>query len=272
MTKLKRRIVSAFAAVALLAATGGAFADYAIKDGGGVTRTLFAFVCQTSKICPAHVLIDSSGNEISPAISSKQDTTNLNLGAPGDTACASDTGSCGHNALLQRIAQRLTTLVNGSFRTTYRIAGIVTPAASATDVVTLSGGTRTVRITRATFSASLASAGVGSIALIKRSVANAGGTSTTPAAVALDSTNAAATATVRVYTANPSALGTAVGNIGLRAALYNTGTAQPDRVSFEFGDQYKQAVVLRGSSELLAFNVAAASPAAAFYEIEWTEE
>lgn len=37
-------------------------------------------------------------------------TTNTNLGAPGATACATDTGSCSLNALAQRIAQRLTTL------------------------------------------------------------------------------------------------------------------------------------------------------------------
>lgn len=41
-------------------------------------------------------------------------TTNTDLGAPGSTACATDTGSCNHNALLQRIAQRLTSLLAGT--------------------------------------------------------------------------------------------------------------------------------------------------------------
>lgn len=38
-------------------------------------------------------------------------TTNTNLGAPGATACATDTGSCSLNALLQRMAQRQTSTI-----------------------------------------------------------------------------------------------------------------------------------------------------------------
>lgn len=41
-----------------------ALADYTIKDSGGTTRTILAFVCATTKICPAHVLIKSDGTEI----------------------------------------------------------------------------------------------------------------------------------------------------------------------------------------------------------------
>lgn len=38
-------------------------------------------------------------------------TTNTNLGAPGATACTTDTASCSLNQFLQRIAQRITTLI-----------------------------------------------------------------------------------------------------------------------------------------------------------------
>lgn len=38
-------------------------------------------------------------------------TTNTDLGPPGATACATDTGSCSLNALLQRVAQRITSLI-----------------------------------------------------------------------------------------------------------------------------------------------------------------
>ena len=38
-------------------------------------------------------------------------TTNTDIGPPGATACATDTASCSVNALLQRIAQRITTLI-----------------------------------------------------------------------------------------------------------------------------------------------------------------
>jgi hypothetical protein len=37
--------------------------------------------------------------------------THTNLGAPGSTACATDTGSCNLNALDQRLLQRITTLI-----------------------------------------------------------------------------------------------------------------------------------------------------------------
>lgn len=43
--------------------TRTAYSNYIIKDGGGTTQTIFAFVCQTVNICPAHALIDSTGTE-----------------------------------------------------------------------------------------------------------------------------------------------------------------------------------------------------------------
>lgn len=45
-------------------------------------------------------------------------TTNTNLGAPGATVCATDTGSCSLNALLQRLAQRITTLIASTLNVT----------------------------------------------------------------------------------------------------------------------------------------------------------
>lgn len=42
---------------------GSASADYVIKDGNGVAQTVFAFVCQSVKICSAQVLVDSTGTE-----------------------------------------------------------------------------------------------------------------------------------------------------------------------------------------------------------------
>ena len=45
------------------------------------------------------------------ATATLQTTANTNLGAPGATACATDTGSCSLNALLQRVSQRLTSLI-----------------------------------------------------------------------------------------------------------------------------------------------------------------
>lgn len=47
----------------------------------------------------------------------QETATNTNLGAPGATACATDTASCNLNAFMQRLAQRLTdaiAAINGS--------------------------------------------------------------------------------------------------------------------------------------------------------------
>lgn len=52
------------AATIVIASTIAAVADYAIKDGNGSSQTVFAFVCFTTKICPASVPITSAGVEI----------------------------------------------------------------------------------------------------------------------------------------------------------------------------------------------------------------
>ena len=51
-------------------------------------------------------------------------TTNTDLGPPGATACATDTGSCSINALAQRLAQRLTT-VNTTLGSPFQAGGSI---------------------------------------------------------------------------------------------------------------------------------------------------
>jgi hypothetical protein len=62
-----RKLITALF-VGITAALGfvvtAAVADYTVRDSEGITRTIFAFVCQSTKICPAHVLIKSDGVEI----------------------------------------------------------------------------------------------------------------------------------------------------------------------------------------------------------------
>lgn len=60
--KFRTVIAAASAAFFIFVATV-AFADYTIKDGNGNFQTVMAFICQTSKICPGHVIVDSGGNE-----------------------------------------------------------------------------------------------------------------------------------------------------------------------------------------------------------------
>lgn len=77
----------------------------------------------TGRPCPPAVggavtgnvgILDSGAVRIDPATSPRQDTTNTDLGPPGATACATDTGSCSLNALMQRLAQRITSAIAGT--------------------------------------------------------------------------------------------------------------------------------------------------------------
>jgi hypothetical protein len=69
------------------------------------------------------------------ALDTSVGTTNTNLGAPGATACATDTGSCSVNAFLQRLAQRLTT-INTTLGTPMQASGGSVTANAGTNLNT----------------------------------------------------------------------------------------------------------------------------------------
>jgi len=163
-----------------------------------------------------------------------------------------------------------------SQKATYSFATAGTAiAAAATDLLTISGSaTKTIRVLSVGIGGTATAAGVLDAVLIKRSVANNGGTSANPTAVAHDSTDLAATATLGVYTANASTLGTSIGP--LRAAKLNlsttTGVGQP--VVYNFTNLNDKAPVLRGTNQVLALNLngGTAAGSSADLWIEWTEE
>lgn len=165
--------------------------------------------------------------------------------------------------------------IDGS-KATYAASATVATAAAATDVFVMTGSaTKTIRITNfyVSMTATAATTVIGS--LIRRSAANTGGTSTAPAAVTYDTNNAAATATVAAYTANPTALGAAVGSsIAVLKIAANTTATVGNDITLDFGDRPAQAIVLRGTSQLLAlnFNATTVTGGSASISIEWTEE
>lgn len=229
-------------------------------------------------------------------------------GALTETAPASDTASSGLNGRLQRIAQRLTSLIS-LFPTslgqktmanslavvlasdqsaisvtdatvapaTYSAGAAFTLVASATDIFTITGSaTKTIKII------SIAINGVNTgntnvlVNVIKRSTANTGGTSSTVTGVPNDSTQAAATATVRSYTVNPT-LGTGVGTIRSDYAFFpvlastNAGTD----VDHSFTDSGSRPIYLRGTGEVLAINLGGTlitGTTLVACDITWTEE
>lgn len=148
-------------------------------------------------------------------------------------------------------------------------------ATTATDIATITGsGTKTIKVLQVVLTATETTSAVRDVFLIKRSTANSGGTSSTITNVPNDSSNAAATATVRSYTANPT-LGTSVGTIRARktdiSATNLVGSS--DRVIWDFGFM-RQPVVLRGTGEVLAINLNGVTWAGSSVniEIEWIEE
>jgi hypothetical protein len=163
-----------------------------------------------------------------------------------------------------------------TYRATITALAAVT---GCTDLLTLTGSsTKTVRVTRVEFSGTIATGAMYLDVLgILRSTADTSGTKTNPSAIPLDSSDAAATAVITAYTANPT-LGTSIGTIRAdKALLQLTGTpAQPDRLIWTFGERPgARAVVLRGVAQQFCINLNAVTISNATLiniALEFTEE
>lgn len=150
-------------------------------------------------------------------------------------------------------------------------------AASATDIFTIIGsGTKTVRIRRLEITGFSASGGMIDVQIIKRSAADTTGTSTTLTAVPHDSNNSAATAVVKAYTANPGALGAAVGPlVNFKMVLPIAAGTNPNLpVRYTFGEAGCQNIVLRGAAENIAINLNGVTVTGGNFDITitWSEE
>lgn len=162
------------------------------------------------------------------------------------------------------------------------------PVAAATDFINIFGSsTKTIRITRIEVSATTtaATAAVNDLQIIKRSTAGTLGSAVLTAAtniVPFDSLNAAATAVISsVGTANYTTLGTIVGVVDARKFTSQLATATATdfpvvhATVFSFTERNEQGIVLRGTAQQLALNLAGGTvPAGASFNvtITWTEE
>ncbi|TXH10396.1 MAG: hypothetical protein E6R03_15480 [Hyphomicrobiaceae bacterium] len=151
------------------------------------------------------------------------------------------------------------------------------PAATPTDIVTLQGAAgKIIRVHRIVISGLATTAGKLSFQLIRRSAANTAGTSAAVTAAARDPlTDGAASAVLTKYTANPSALGTAVATLEARKLLLALAASSPDRLEFVFGRHGDKFLKLNGTSDYLAINCNGDTlPAGASLDInlEWSEK
>lgn len=172
---------------------------------------------------------------------------------------------------------QLAVTLSDGYKATYA-AGIASlaPAAAATDVCTITGSaTKTIRVTKVYLSFIATTAISVPVSLIRRSAANTGGTSAVLAATTHDTNSPAATASVVSYTANPTALGALVGTVleaGKIPAPLTGGAVQV--TVLEFGTASNQAIVLRGTSQILAVNLNGTTVVGGSLSvaIQWTEE
>jgi len=150
-----------------------------------------------------------------------------------------------------------------------------TPVATPTDFWAIIGSaTKTVRVLRVVI-AGIATAAISvDTFLIKRSTASTGGTPTPLTAPAYDSGDAAATAVVDTYAANPSPLGTSLGNAG--AEPLNLGvTGFAGKIVWDFTTRNNKGLVLRGVAQSLNLNwggVAVPAGTKLGIAVEWSEE
>ena len=145
----------------------------------------------------------------------------------------------------------------------------------ATDFLEVIGSaTKTIIIKRMRFGGTANGTVVTRVGCVKRSTADSGGTSATLTNVPHDSVNAAATATVKAYTANPT-LGTAIGLI--RTFLYTMVAVSSNIIAdireLTFGTEEDQGIILRGTSQSLCLNLneTVLTNALVDVSIEWRE-
>lgn len=156
---------------------------------------------------------------------------------------------------------------------TYSASTNVAAAAAATDIVTITGSaTKSIFVTQVIVSGVQTTAGLQDVQLILRSTADTLGTSGAVTAVPHDSTDAAASATVLAYTANPTT-GTPVGTFrrGYVPVAGATSVVNP-LVIFDFGKRGKP-MTLRGIAQVLAVNLGGATLTGGTFDIsvEWYE-
>jgi hypothetical protein len=128
----------------------------------------------------------------------------------------------------------------------------------ATDVFTLTGSaSKLVKVLRVEFSATQITASAAFDARwVKRSTADTAGTTTSTNlyTAPVDSSMAAASATVLAYTANPT-LGTQVGAPLISKYLIQLTSAVPQVIARDFANIPGGPITLRGTSDVFAFNM-----------------
>ena len=168
----------------------------------------------------------------------------------------------------------------GSNTPVYSYGKRFTPAATPTDVVVIQGSaSKTLKIQSVILTAESSAAGIIPVSVVRRTAANTGGTSTQLGYTPHDISDAAATAGVFFYSANPSSLGAVFGAGNIPAGngvlaqqlliAANSGSVAPGPVELLLEQMGVKPWILRGTSDFIAINFnGAALPAGIQLDIE----
>lgn len=156
-------------------------------------------------------------------------------------------------------------------------AADITPVATATDVVTLTGVTgKVIRVSQVCVSGTATATSVLDTYVYKRLTADTGGTSTTPTFTQHDSNDAAASGVISLYTANPTVTAAPLiraGHVVLMNVSTPLGLVNP--YCMQFGVSSGERIVLRGAAQQLSIGHnggSIPSGASIYYTIEWSED
>lgn len=208
------------------------------------------------------------------APSASGDTGVFQLGVRRDTLTVSASATGDYNEVA--VTQYGSMLVKYEERhaRTYSCAVNVAAAAAATDIATITGSaTTTVYVTKVIISGVQTTAGLNDILLIKRSTANTAGTSTGGTVLPHDSGDAAGTATILAYTANPTT-GTPIATLRRNYLPIAGATSVVNPVvTYDFGERGRP-LVLRGIAQVLAVNLNGATITGGTFDVnfEWYEQ
>lgn len=214
-----------------------------------------------------------TGANVIGALTANQSVNNSQLGG---VAVAVGTGISSTGTQRVTLATDIALPPAAAAPATYSAAVVgLASALTATDIFTITGSaTKTIRVSRIVVNGVQTTAAQVNVLIIKRSTANTAGTSAAATAVSYDSANAAATATVLSYTANPTT-GTAVGTASARRAFIPGAASATDAQGLEMisGDVGQQMLTLRGIAQVIAVNLNATTIAGSAFNItvEWTE-
>ena len=153
------------------------------------------------------------------------------------------------------------------------ITGLV-PAASCTNLLELVGSaTKTVKLRRVRLSGFAGTAISVPVSLNYQSAADTGGTATQPTVVPNDPGDAAGTAVLNAYTANPT-VGTTVGALAQGSLHLPATTGSGEVLDFTWDRPGVKCPTIRGVAQCLSVNLNGTSVSSGKVEayVEWTEE